>query len=234
MPECCSPELLHPESAAGPAASGSAAGPAVPGLLPLPLLGSEFSRILAEYLPASVELALLDPLLLPPPKLVERCYLTATQGVTWLTCIIRVLLPSQLDTAGPGGAAGVSSPGSAASGTCCRSYRPSPCPNHHWEVRIIFLYLANFLLLPPPLMGIEAPPLLYISHDVSARMNTPPPNVHCIHNRYSFTKFLALVKLSHVRASPLGPQGGFQVGLLPALIVEGCSCPKTYNREVTS
>ena len=147
------------KSAAGPAASGSAAGPTVTGLLPLPLLGSEFSRVLAEYLPASVELALLDPLLLPPPKLVGRCYLTATQGVTWLTCIIRVLLPSQLDTAGPGGAAGVSSPGSAVSGTCCRSYRPSPCPNHHWEVRVIFLYLANLLLLPLPLMGIETPSL---------------------------------------------------------------------------
>ena len=116
MPECCSPELLHPESAAGPAASGSAAGPTVTGLLPLPLLGSEFSRVLAEYLPASVELALLDPLLLPPPKLVERCYLTATQGVTWLTCIIRVFLTSQLDTAGAGRATAVVIPGAAAAG----------------------------------------------------------------------------------------------------------------------
>ena len=31
---------------------------------------------------------------------VERCYLTSTQGVMWLTCIIRVSLSSQLDICG--------------------------------------------------------------------------------------------------------------------------------------
>ena len=67
LPECRSPELLHPESAAGPAASGSAAAPAIPGLLPLPLLGSEFLAFLAGYFPIIVEWALLASLLLPQP-----------------------------------------------------------------------------------------------------------------------------------------------------------------------
>ena len=68
LSECRSPELLHPESAAGPAASGSAAAPAIPGLLPLPLLGSEFLAFFAEYLSVIVEWALLASLLLPSPQ----------------------------------------------------------------------------------------------------------------------------------------------------------------------
>ena len=65
--ECRLPEVLHPDSAAGPAASGSAAAPAIPGLLPLPLLRSEFLAFLAGYFPIIVEWALLASLLLPQP-----------------------------------------------------------------------------------------------------------------------------------------------------------------------
>ena len=54
LPEGSSPELLHPESAAGPAATGSAAGPAVPGLAPT-VIGEGVSRIFAEWLPATGE-----------------------------------------------------------------------------------------------------------------------------------------------------------------------------------
>ena len=39
LPECRSPELLHPESAAGHTASGSAAAPAIPGLTAPTVIG---------------------------------------------------------------------------------------------------------------------------------------------------------------------------------------------------
>ena len=98
---------------------------------------------------------------------------------------------------------------------CCRSYSPSPCPNYHWGVGVIFLYLANLLLLPPPLMDIEMPSLLYIptmSVPVWTRgrptctVSAPGPCSLCLWICPMFELLPWVCKgasMSHVRASPL-------------------------------
>ena len=107
---------------------------------------------------------------------VERCSLTSTQGFLWLTCITRVLLPSQWDLADPGGPAGTSFPGSAASG----------------KVLPVLLYPEVLPFLPSQamsllLLGSEMSSsctwliLLYMAHFSRWQRPhaTPPPNVHC-------------------------------------------------------
>ena len=89
-------------------------------------LGSEFSCH-PSFLCLIVEMVLLGPLLVP--SRVVLVFSLRPQGVPSRTCIVRVFLPSQLDTAGTGknccsrksvhgsAAAGISAAGSAASGS---------------------------------------------------------------------------------------------------------------------
>ena len=107
------PVLLHPEVL-----------PVLPSqVLPLPLLGSEFlassqsgylllgsefSSFSAERLPAE-----LVKLVTSTSTHIELVISTSTQGVLWLACITRVLLPSQEDIAG--------------SWWSCRSILPRKC-----------------------------------------------------------------------------------------------------------
>ena len=135
--ECRPPEVLHPDSAAGPAASGSAAAPAIPGLLPLPLLRSEFLAILAGFFYCSgVGSSSFSAITSP---CVERRCLTATQGVIWPTCIIRVPSVIPMGQCGSWWICRTIFPGSAASGKCCRFHLPSSCPNYH---RVVGCHLA--------------------------------------------------------------------------------------------
>lgn len=135
--ECRLPDVLHPDSAAGPAASGSAAAPAIPGLLPLPSLRSEFLAILAGFFYCSgVGSSSFSAITSP---CVERRCLTATQGVIWLTCIIRVPSVIPMGQCGSWWICRTIFPGSAASGKCCRFHLPSSCPNYH---RVVGCHLA--------------------------------------------------------------------------------------------
>ena len=129
--KCCirtvPPVLLHPEVLPLPPSQ----------VLPLPSLRSEFLAILAGFFHCSgVGSSSFSAITSP---CVERRCLTATQGVVWPTCIIRVPSVIPMGQCGSWWICRTIFPGSAASGKCCRFHLPSSCPNYH---RVVGCHLA--------------------------------------------------------------------------------------------